>query len=179
MGFSRKAKWRFNQSLQAWNIESEQAGYFQLYIKRDGNARKGRDVEEGERQAASGRAARSSRLLRCSSSCIHHFQNYPCVTTDTRFRGSLWRCWSSRICTFSTAHNKLNMNQPSYPPLNLNWHLHRNLRKPRAQRSTYPVTWPSRQPLDSEMNERIRNTMCLPRLRGFNKWLSEGEEHKN
>ena len=92
VGCSRKAKGPFDQSLEAWNIKSEPVGCFQCYLKREGNARKGRDVEEGKKQAASGMAARSSRLLRCCSSRIHHLQNYPCVTTDTRFRGSLWSC---------------------------------------------------------------------------------------
>ena len=107
VGCSRKAERPLDQCPEGWNIKSEQVGDFQCYLKRDGNAQKGRDVEEGERQAGSGRAAQSSKLLRCSSSCIHHLQNDACVTSDTRFRDSLWRCWLSRICTFSTAHNKL------------------------------------------------------------------------
>ena len=42
-------------------------------------AKKSRGVEEREREAAFGRGARSSKLLRCSS-CFHHLQKFPCVT---------------------------------------------------------------------------------------------------
>ena len=48
----------------------------QCFLKRDSEANKGRGAEEGEREreAASGRGARSSRLLRLFS-YIYHLQN--------------------------------------------------------------------------------------------------------
>ena len=64
----------FNRFLQASNTKSEQVWCSLRFPKRDGKAKKGRGVEEREREPASGRGARSSRLLRCSS-CIHHLQN--------------------------------------------------------------------------------------------------------
>ena len=73
VGCGRKVKTPFERMFQASNIKCEQLWNFRRFLERDGKAKKSRGVaeRESEREAAFGRGARSSRLLRCSSSNHH------------------------------------------------------------------------------------------------------------